>query len=193
MTGETIVAEVRASLLVYLRPIMVGGALLLAVSYALFWLLEQGKLGQVVVSIGYAVGVYLLLSSYTRWRNTVLIITTDRVVDVYKEGILRKEVTAVRLRDIEDVGSSIRGFWKTICQIGQLKIEASEDVVILVDNVRRPARIQDTLQKLISHEDVSTDRLSRDRVVSYFKHLSAPNLDTLIREAMEILKEKRNK
>lgn len=193
MTGETIVAEVRATLWLYMRGWIVSIALLVGVSYFLFWLLEQDLLGQIVVATGYTFGVYLFARGYGRWRSNVLIITTDRVIDVYKASLFRKEITSVRLRDIEDASSHIRGFWNTLFQIGEVKIVAKGDVTIVVDHVKKPARTQELLHELAQSEDVSSQRLTRERVVSYLKHLSAPNLDKLIREAMEILKEKRSK
>lgn len=183
------------SALLYTRSIVLALALLISTSYVLFWLLAQGLWGELVVGIGYILGGLLLIRFLVFWRGTKLVITTERVCDIYKKSLFQKEVTQLRMRDIDEVTGEIRGFWGTIFRLGHVRIQAKRgETVIRFSHIRHPLSIQDMILDRV--EEIETDdviaHMGEKEVLAYMETLGVQELDGLLRKAMQLLRQKKS-
>lgn len=191
---EDIIDIVYQSMLVYVRSLFVAITCLTATSYALFWLLEQGVWGQVVVVLGYSIGALLILRMIIFWRGTKLLITTQRVFDIYQASLFRRDITQIRMRDVDDVSGAIKGFWGTLLRLGEVRIASKRsEIAVRMPYVRRPVYIQDVILDRVEAMELGTtlESLGDKEVLAYMNAQSVSELDALIRKAMVILRKKK--
>jgi hypothetical protein len=192
--SEEIIDVVYSSMLLYIRSVSVAVSILVATSYTLFWLLEQGLWGQIVAVSGYVIGVLLIVRMYIYWRGSALVITTERVFGVHKESLFHTDITQIRFRDIDDVVGNFSGFWGTVFRLGEVHIYSKRnDMSIRVTAVRKPLVIQDRIldQVDVLEQSHSVAILGKKEVLAYMTSLSVTELDAVIRNAMEILRKKK--
>lgn len=192
--NEDILDIVYQSMLVYVRSLVVAIAALVATSYFLFWLLEQGWWGQTVVGLGYGVGVLLVLRLLIFWRGTKLVVTTERVFDIYQSSLFKRDITQIRMRDIDEVTGEISGFWGTIFRLGQVRIQAKRgEVAVRLAHVRHPIYVQDIILDRMDELELGNvmEKMGEKEVLSYMESLDVQELDGLLRKAMGVLRAKK--
>lgn len=191
--NESIVLELRQHGFVYARSWIMSLAFLTATSYFLFWLLEQGLWGQIVVGIGYTVGTVILVRMLVYLRGTVLIITTDRVIDIDKPTLFSKDITQIKLRDIEDVEGKVKGIFGTLFRIGEVRVTSHRSVAIRMGSIRSPLDVQDIIEEVMEQKEVarSTPTINDKAVLGYLDQLDVSELDAMLRKAMELLRKKK--
>lgn len=191
---EEILVVVYQSLFLYLRSFIVAVGALVATSYFLFWLLEQGLWGQIAVGAGYSLGVLLLIRLGIFWRGTKMVITNRRVFDIYQRSLFDRQTTQVRLKDIDEVEGEITGFWGTILRLGKLRIEAKRgEVVVSLPWIRRVYQLEDLVldQLEVLEQGALMEKIGDDEVLAYMETLDVPALNQLIRKSMAILQKKK--
>lgn len=96
-----------------------------------------------------AIGIFILIKTIFIWKKNVLIITTDRVVDIDQRGFFDKVVSDVPYGQIEDVSGRIKGFWGTIFRYGSLQIQTGNGKVqIVVEKIKQPVYLQQEINEL---------------------------------------------
>jgi hypothetical protein len=125
----------------------VGPALLaLACVIAPFFLLSVAgqwhEYGILVLLGVFGIGVALLARLVRLWRWNVLVITTQRVIDVDQRGAFRRVVTEVPLGRIRDVSYAVAGAMGAIFRYGAVSVEGEgASVRIAFESVGRPATV----------------------------------------------------
>jgi membrane protein YdbS with pleckstrin-like domain len=98
---------------------------------------------------------FLLLSRLTllplaRWRTSLYVFTTHRVL--IRRGVLRHVGRDIPLRHIHDVAFS-QSLWDRIVRAGTITIEsAAEHGTQTLLNIRRPDQVQQMLKRLIEED-----------------------------------------
>ncbi|MFA6963249.1 MAG: PH domain-containing protein [Patescibacteria group bacterium] len=125
--------------------------LILAVVAAVFILFPQVVLWAYISAgvIG-ALSIVYFWSAYYGFKESVLIITDERIFYVSQKGFFRRKIFEADLANILDVSSETKGFFKTVLKYGDLIVRtagAKEEGDIIVQDIPDPYYAQ---QKIAS-------------------------------------------
>lgn len=147
--GETLIEIRHQSIMAYLFKYFIGFAVLLAISFALFWLLSQAVIGTAIVIVGYVLGLYIILHACRRQRKNYWVITDQRLIDIDRQGFFNESISSVSLESIEDIVVNKKGLMAKIFNYGALTIETgNEQYVVIMEKVSRPKKLADRLLDL---------------------------------------------
>lgn len=98
---------------------------------------------------------------FTTYYLDLWIITTNRIVYIHQRGFFRREVSSFLLNRVQDVSSSIHGFFPTIIGYGTLKVEtAGHEEQFIMYGVPHPQRLRDLVMTEIAalHADGTREK-----------------------------------
>ncbi|MGH8989689.1 MAG: PH domain-containing protein [Acidimicrobiales bacterium] len=153
--GEELLAEVRPHPIVVVGPVLllgvaVAGAATIAVRYpgaplAVAWLLAA----MIVLP------ALWLLARVLRWRSVRFVVTTNRLL--YRRGVVGRDVVQLRFRRVAEVHLSQTAGGRLI-GCGRLVFEvAGSDSPLVVEDVRRPRRLQRVITAQLDRFDLPYD------------------------------------
>jgi hypothetical protein len=106
----------------------------------------------VSILFGSTYGLFTLLFFYAQFIDYYLdlwIITNERVVDIEQKGLFDRTISELELENIQDVTSSVRGFWGTILHYGDAYIAtASSTDTIVFKQIPNPDFVRQELIRL---------------------------------------------
>ena len=71
-------------------PTWLGITILVGVPFFfMFWLFNHGRWGQALFFIPVTLGLLWLVRTLVVWKKNVLVVTTDRLIDIDQRGILK--------------------------------------------------------------------------------------------------------
>lgn len=121
---------------------ILGFGILFATSFYLFWFLSQGWWGTVVVGLGFLVGVYIILHAWFFWKNNMLVITNERVIDINRLGWFEELISAAAYNDIKDIYLHRKGFFASIFNYATVVIESkSQRALLELPAVSEPEKV----------------------------------------------------
>lgn len=82
--------------------------------------------------------VLIILYKYYIWRNNVLIITNQRIVENEQRGFFSKTVTELLYGDIREISYSKDGMSASLYDYGDLKIRTAADSDIIIEKIADP-------------------------------------------------------
>ncbi|PJE76244.1 hypothetical protein COV04_00640 [Candidatus Uhrbacteria bacterium CG10_big_fil_rev_8_21_14_0_10_48_11] len=94
-----------------------------------FFLWPLFKLGTFGVATFFSivvVAIILLFREYYKWRYTVLIATSQRVIVIEKRAFFSKRMVEIPLSFISSVEEETKGFWQTILRYGTVIVRAKD-------------------------------------------------------------------
>jgi len=139
---EKIIAVVRRYGLVYYWKYLFGLGIMFASAFFMFWLITQGVLGYALFILGLVVGLLIILLTWFFNHANVLLVTSERVVDVARTGLFEEYLTTIGFFDIKDIFATRRGIAGTIFSYGNVTIAAKGgELVIETDPVKRPQAV----------------------------------------------------
>ncbi|MDD5396923.1 MAG: PH domain-containing protein [Candidatus Moranbacteria bacterium] len=91
----------------------------------------------------------------------IWIITSERIVNIEQKGLFTRHVSELRYNKIEDITTEVTGFFPTILNFGDVKIQtAAEEAEFRFRTVSDPYRIKNIIMELQKkHENDSTEEL----------------------------------
>lgn len=108
-------------------------------------------------AVGWVLAVMVLVPAawlgvrFVRWVSVSLVVTTQRVM--LRRGVLRRDVTQVRLQRISEVHCT-QSLWDRMIGIGRLVLELySDEENVVVDDVRRPRSLQRVINAQLDVRD----------------------------------------
>lgn len=114
-----------------------------ATSFGTFWFISKGTLGYAGLVFGLIVSFALFIKGWNYNRQSFIIITNERVVDVTREGAWKQTVSGVRYHAIKDVVVDRSGVNAAIFSHGTLTVITEDDAgSIELSQVRYPERLQ---------------------------------------------------
>jgi hypothetical protein len=102
----------------------------------------------IAIFLGTALFFY---NAFYSFKESELIVTDQRLFSVTQSGFFKRLIVETELRDIIDVRSSTKGFFKTVLHYGDLMIRnagANEEGDIIIEDVPDPYFAQQTIAKL---------------------------------------------
>lgn len=134
---EEIIGLVRKSLASQWLAILLGTLWVLVPFFFFFPLLAFGGFGLVFFAVFEISGLLYGLKRWRMWRNTMLMITDKRVIDIDQVGFFKRDVSEVSYADIKDINA----------HNGTLKIRTSKNAGFHVEikGIRHPQRVADLI------------------------------------------------
>ena len=86
---------------------------------------------------------------WTNYYLDVLIVTDKRIVDIEQKGFFYREISTVRIENIEDITVSVSGVLATFIDYGTLRIQtAAEAREFIIRDVPMPNKVKSTIYDL---------------------------------------------
>lgn len=103
----------------------------------------------IFVLIWMAIGFFRLAYEFYGWYYDVLLITSTSVLSIKSETLFDVTTNRVEYHMIEGVSYTIKGFWQTIFNFGDIKVEkvGAAGTPIFLKNASNPARIERRILK----------------------------------------------
>lgn len=140
--NEKIIAIVRRYGLTFFGHFLLIALIFGAGFFFMFWLFKHGWWGQSIFGVIILTGLYTLIRTLIRWRKTMLIITSHRVIDIEQKSLIEKIISEVPYDQIEDIAGRTKGIFGTVFRYGRLTIQTGGGKVrIIVDRVKQPAHV----------------------------------------------------
>ncbi len=150
--------------------------------FFLFPLFRLGGAGVFFFVAFLGVALLFLLRWFWCWSHTVLVITDHRVIDIEQRGFFDRIVTEAIYAQVDEVAYRIKGFFPTIFRFGTIRVQLhGSGADIEFRRVRRPARLHDLLNDLVSLAHGGTRTPRETRVKKLAASLSDAELEKLDR------------
>jgi len=149
---EQAIEIIRPSLFIFFWHFFFALSVLLLVAFFSFWLLAQGIIGSVIISIGFVFSIMIMVRAWFLNRKNYWIITTQRLFDIEKKGIFSETISNTILENVKDIFISKKGFASRFFDYGDLNLEIYNDAYALsLVGVRYPQRIVDRLTTILTN------------------------------------------
>lgn len=156
--GEHVVMEVRRHMIVfYARIVLLVGLffiplLLSPLIIALIDRIAGGAVGGVV--FGFLFTLWLLamvLVFFFQWTDYYLdlwVITNKRLFDIEQKGVFTREISALRLENMQDITIEVKGVIATLLKYGDVHIHtAGESHDITIYDAARPLDVKNAIMR----------------------------------------------
>ena len=175
--NESIVRTVHRYTLVDWWRYVLGFAFLAAASFWMFQLFSYKYWGYTAYGILILTGLYTLFRTWFFGYFNALIISTERIVDLHRQGWFDVTMSSISYKDIKDVLVRKKGVCANIFDYGTVITQSkSEQFVLEVIKTKNPAELQTLLQDL--QEQYITDRKLIDVKTIYNNFIKIiPDLD----------------
>ena len=159
--NEVKVYEVRKHWLIFafeiLATILMALIPLLVVSYLFKFGIDFSFLGEhpyAFMAAVYSLWVFILwMFSFVFWTNYYLdvwIITDKKIVDIEQHGLFKREISFMQVDKIQDVTYGIDGFWATLLNYGDVKVQTAGAVgFFTIKGIPNPALVQSKINEAI--------------------------------------------
>lgn len=148
--NEKILLTLRKSLWAYAGQICGICALIAAPFFFMFRLFQIERFGAYLFAAPLVIAFFLILRLLFLWRGNVLLVTSERLIDLERKSLFHRELHEIGWNKIQSVGSQIKGVWATIFRVGVVTFETqphNQDY----DFESHPLRNPDMLQIQLSH------------------------------------------
>jgi len=100
---------------------------------------------------GYGLFIWLFLFfSFIDYYLDVWLITSERIIDIRQEGFFSRTVSELKLFQIQDVTSELKGFFKFIFRYGDVQVQtAGEAQRFAFRQIPHPEEVRDIIIKLV--------------------------------------------
>jgi len=140
---EKIILVVQPYILTYVWKYVFGLAFLFVSSFFMFRLFFYGWWGKAVFWSGMFLGFYIIFRAWLMSHTNVLVVTSERVVDIHRLGWFDEIISSVSYMDIKDVAIRKKGIAQSLFNFGGIAIATkSEQFVLEILNISNPAKTQ---------------------------------------------------
>jgi|GEM_PF-1435533 len=140
--SERIELIVRRAGAIFIWRYIFGFGILLLTAFYLFWLLAQGWWGILLVGLGFLIGIYIVFRAWFFWKNNLLVVTDERVIDISRLGWFEELISAAAYNDIKDIYLHRKGFFASIFNYATVIVESkSQRSLLEMPNVSQPEKV----------------------------------------------------
>ena len=109
----------------------------------------------VFVIIWYLITLMFIFEKFLSWFFNMTIITDERIVDIDFINLTTKKISDCELDKIQDVSFTNSGAFGTIFNYGDVTVQTAAEIVEFVfEDVPRPAKVAEILQRLRTEEKI---------------------------------------
>lgn len=147
-TGEEIVLAVRKHAICIVVPLLFSFLLLTGTFFLLFPLFALGAVGVVLFCGLLFFSCAIAIRSWILWRSTQLLVTTQRVVDVDRQGMFRWVISDAAFDTIADISYEIAGPLQVLCRAGNVLVTGiGNGHAIVARFVPHPADVREMIME----------------------------------------------
>lgn len=185
---EEIDLVVRRSGAIFAWRYVLGFAFLFATAFYLFWLLSQGWWGMALVGLGFLIGAYIIFHAWFFWKNNMLVVTSERVIDVNRLGWFEELISAAVYSDIKDIYLHKKGVFASIFNYATVVIESkSQRALLELPAVSEPEKV---LALILDRNDQFESRrglLKKEAVYKRFLEIVPELLEEELCEVLDLV------
>lgn len=159
MPGEKIIKIIRKDIFVlfgkFILMLVIAGlpALVVLIMLRLYPNLLQGEISYPLIALatsGYVLFIWLFgFFSFIDYYLDVWLITNERIIDIRQEGFFSRTVAELKLFQIQDVTSELKGVSRFIFRYGDVYVQTAGEVQRFVfRQIPNPEEIRDIIIKL---------------------------------------------
>ncbi len=187
---EKINVVVQPYILTYVWKYLFGLAFLFASSFFMFRLFGYGWWGNIVYGLGIFLGVYIIFRAWFMSRANVLVITSDRVVDIHRLGWFDEVLSSVSYLDVKDVAVRKKGIAQSLFNFGGIAIATkSQQFVLDILNIKNPAKIQILLSDISQQYKQNIKVANMQVIYNNFIKIIPDLTDGDLKEAKRLIEE----
>lgn len=184
--SEELLGVVRRSPFAHSRGFGVSLVLIIASFFFLYPILQLGRWGLYLLLVLLLVGIYLFLRTLIIYRMNLLILTSERVLDIDQHGLFSRVVSECLYDNIQEMSVHISGVLGTMFRIGELRIHTKGDRADLsIAGIQHPQKVQEAIasiqKKMSEHDDEG--KLTAEEMVTLLekikKNINIPKLTDL--------------
>ena len=140
---EKIIIVIQPYILAYAWKYLFGLVFLFASSFFMFRLFSYGWWGNVVYGLGMFLGVYTIFRTWFLNHFNVLVVTSDRAVDIHRLGWFDEIISSVSYLDIKDIAVRKKGIAQSLFNFGGIAIATkSQQFILEILNISNPSKHQ---------------------------------------------------
>ena len=144
--GERIIRIVRRYSLTNWWKYFFGLIFLATAAFFMFQLFSFGWWGYAIYGLGMAIGLYIIFRTWFFNHLTSFIITSERIIDIHRNGWFDEMLSAISHKDIDDVAIRKKGILSNIFNYGSLIARSkSQQFVLDIPKVKLPQELQTIL------------------------------------------------
>ena len=146
---ERIITAVRPVAVAYIWKYLLGLIFLFVSSFFMFRLFFYGWWGNVVYGAGMFLGFYIIFRTWFMNHQNVLVVTSERVVDIHRLGWFDEIISSVSYMDVKDVVVRKKGIAQSLFNFGGIAIATkSQQFVLEILNIGNPSKHQLALAEI---------------------------------------------
>lgn len=143
---EEVLLMVRESLVPHAPRFVLYTVLLCIPLFFSFPLLKLGWGGVLVWGIAIMACVVALIRAYRAWKDTMLVVTDRRIVDIERTGLFEKAVCEAEYEEIDEVTFRVKGVVPTVCRYGTIEVKTAGNAAdIAFIRAPRPADVHEMI------------------------------------------------
>ncbi|PIQ70490.1 hypothetical protein COS55_02440 [Candidatus Shapirobacteria bacterium CG03_land_8_20_14_0_80_40_19] len=109
----------------------------------------------VFVIVWYLITLMFIFEKFLAWLFNMTIITDERIIDIDFVNLTTKKISDCELDKIQDVSFNNSGAFGTIFNYGDVTVQTAAEIVEFVfEDIPRPAKVAEILQKLRTEEKI---------------------------------------
>lgn len=110
---------------------------------------------------GYALFIWLFFFfSFIDYYLDIWIITSERIIDIKQEGFFSRTVAELKLFQIQDVASELKGFFQFIFKYGDVYVQTAGEVQrFTFREVPDPEDVRNIIIKLAEHKKHAAEKV----------------------------------
>lgn len=150
--NEEVLLVCRQHPFVLLHPLLVS-ALLILIPFGVNIFFATGWVLSVSVALCFTLGAAHGLLSWYAWQNSLLLLTTERVVYLEQKGLLHREFIECGLENIQQVSHEVKGLLHTMLGYGSISIQSGgSQQPLVMRNLPDPYELQQEIQRAAAGE-----------------------------------------
>ncbi len=178
--NEQIIKTFRRYALTYFWHWLLVFIFITAPFFFMFILFSWGQWGVGLFIASLVLALFILLRSLFYWRKNSLVVTTERIIKVERQGLLNKIVIDLNFYNIRGISYKIKGVFPTIFRYGKIIIE-NNDVkgALEMRGVKNPAEAVNVMAQ-VQQKQMQTSPKSLN-LESILKAIQLENKDSLLK------------
>lgn len=123
-----------------------------------FW----GPVSILLLSTYLLIVLVITISQLTDYFLDMWIVTNERIINIEQHGLFRRKVSEMRLNQVQDISSEMKGFLETFLTFGDVTIQtAGATLLFHFKNIDNPDEVKLTVARLVAeckkrHGDASS-------------------------------------
>ena len=147
--GERILHVERSSLIPQLPMLLLGICLIVLPFFFFFPFLVFGLVGLIPPLLVAGLGLFLVLRTTVRWRGTLCVLTSVRIISVRQVGFIECRINGASLKKISDVAYKCPGLLGKFMRLGSVRILFRGVLPTMhFERIKRPEVLHDIISEL---------------------------------------------